>query len=113
MGTTASPLSILQAKSKSKKKLAKWNAKVSDDDIVNHVVDQVYESDMTTWEETQDNEKTWIKCQTFFEAAYTARKWYIDAKSQTSESRDEFTEADFNMYLNAIKLKATQENKVQ
>ena len=44
-----------------RKQLTKWNVKVLDDNIVIHVVDQMYESNwfsedtMTTWEETQDN----------------------------------------------------------
>ena len=90
---------------------------MSDDDIVIHVVDQIHESDsfseetMKTWKETWDNKKMWIKCQTFFEAAYIPKKWYMDAKDQTSESMNKSTEADFNMYLDAIEMKATQENK--
>ena len=74
------------------KQLTKWNVKVSDDDIVIDVVDQMYESDLfsedtiTTWEEIQDNDKTLSKCQKFFENEYIARKQYLDAKGQKQEN---------------------------
>ena len=54
------------------KQLAKWNVIVSDDDIVIHIINQMYESDwfskdtMTNWEEIPDNNKTWSRCQQFF-----------------------------------------------
>ena len=63
-----------------RKQLAKWIVKVSNDDIVIDIMDQMYESNwfleetMTTWEESQDNQKTWAKCQAFFEIAYIAEK---------------------------------------
>ena len=67
---------------KTRKQSEKWSVKVSDDDIVIHVViiDQMCEQDwfskdtMTKWEETNDNSKTWTKCQQFFKEAYMARK---------------------------------------
>ena len=83
--------------------------KVLDYDVIIHVVDQMYktkwlsEETMTTWEETQDNEKRWPKCQTFFETAYIARKRYINT--------NKITAADLNMYLVAIDAKSAQENK--
>ena len=49
-----------------RKQRAKWNEKVSDGDIVIHVVDQIYEWDwfcketMVAWGETQKKEKTLI-----------------------------------------------------
>ena len=60
---------------KAKKQLAKWNVAVLDDDIIIHVVNQMYESDqfskdiMTRWEETKDNTKMWQASQKFFEGA--------------------------------------------
>ena len=48
---------------KTRTQLKKWNFNVSDNDIVIHVVDQMYESDwfleekMMAWEETQDAQK--------------------------------------------------------
>ena len=48
--------------------LANWNVKVNNDDILIHVVDQMYESDwfsedtMTKWEETQNHNNIWSKC---------------------------------------------------
>ena len=74
---------------------------VSNDDIVIHVMDQLYESDlfsedtMTKWEKLQDNDKTWNKCQKFFEGAYIARKRYNDAKGQTPDSISKITETKF------------------
>ena len=65
-----------------------------------HVIDQMYESDwfsedtMTKWEEMQDNEKTWSKCQKFFEDAYIARKRYNDTTGQTQDSINKITEAE-------------------
>ena len=53
---------------------------MSDDDIVIHVVNQMYTSDwfledtMTKWEETHNNRKTSKQCQQFFEEAYIVRK---------------------------------------
>ena len=44
---------------------------MSDNDIVIHIVNQMFESDwfsedtMTKWEETNDNRKTWKQCQPF------------------------------------------------
>ena len=52
---------------KAKKQLAKWKVSVSDNDIITHVVEQMYESDwfseetMTKWEETNDNIKNMAK----------------------------------------------------
>ena len=49
---------------KAKRQLAKWNVSMLDDDIIIHVVDQIYESDcfleekMTKWEETNKSTKT-------------------------------------------------------
>ena len=60
---------------KERKQLAKWSVKVSDNDIIIHVVNQIYESDwfseeaMTKWEETNDNSKTWTQRQQFFQEA--------------------------------------------
>ena len=102
---------------KARKQLAKWNVKVSDNDIAIHVMDQMYELDwvseeiMTTWAETQDNKKTWPKCQTFFDAAYIARKRYINAKGQLTESINKIIKADCNMYLMAMDAKSAQETK--
>ena len=61
-----------------KRQLAKWNVSMSGNNIVIHVVDQIYESDcfseemMTKWEETNENTKTW--CQELFEEAYITCK---------------------------------------
>ena len=65
---------------KERKQLAKWNVKVPNNNIIIHVVDQIYESDwfseetMMAWEDTQDFQKMWAKHQAFFEVAYIARK---------------------------------------
>ena len=51
---------------KAQKQSTQWSLKVSDDNIVIHVVNEMYELDwfseetMTKWEETNDNSKTWI-----------------------------------------------------
>ena len=48
---------------------------MSHDDIIIHVVDQMYEFDwfpketMTKWEESNENTKTWENCQKFFKDA--------------------------------------------
>ena len=61
---------------------------MSSNDIVIHVVDQMYDSDwcseetITNWEEIPENDKTWSKFQQFFKAAYITRMGYIDAKKQ-------------------------------
>ena len=53
---------------------------MSVDNIVIHVMNQMYELDwfseetMTTWEETNDDEKAWTKCQMLIENPYIARK---------------------------------------
>ena len=88
VGATTSPISILQTYCYGTKELAKWNVKVSYYDIVIHAVDQMYESDwfskdtMTKWGETQDNDKTWSKCQKFSEDTYIARKRYNNTKDK-------------------------------
>ena len=70
---------------------------VSDDDIVIHMINQMYESDwfseeiMMTWEEISDNHKSWARCQ-FFEAIYIAHKQYMDAKGQRQEQSNKNTE---------------------
>ena len=56
---------------KAHKQCTKWNVTVSDDDIVIHAIDQMYESDlfleetMMTWEEIPDNNKSLARCQHF------------------------------------------------
>ena len=71
-----------------------------DNNIVIYKVDQMCNSDwfsektMTNWEEILDNHKTWSKCQQFFEAAYIARKQYVDAKGQKQEHINMIAEAD-------------------
>ena len=98
---------------KARKQLAKWNVKVSDDDIIIHVVNQMYEPNwfleetMTAWEDTLDSQKTWAKCQALFEAAYIERKQYNKAKGQTNQSLNKVTEHNLQMYLSIIKMKAT------
>ena len=58
--STLGPIIIFQTNWKIKKKLAKWNITVSDNDITIHVLDQMNESDwfskdtMTRWEETNN-----------------------------------------------------------
>ena len=117
MEATTSPLSLLQTNREDKKQLAIWNIKMSDNNIVIHIVDQMYKSHwfseetMTTWEETQDKKKTWPKCQTFFEAAYIARKRLNNAKEQPNKSINKTTEADLNMYLTTMDAKSAQEIK--
>ena len=70
MGAATSPLSIFQQTEKAQSQLAKWSMKVSDDDIVIHVIDQMYNLDwfsketMTKWEEIsnstlQGRDTTW------------------------------------------------------
>ena len=50
---------------KAKKKLEKWNVTASDDDIVIHVMEQMYDSNwfteehMTEWKEREDRNKSW------------------------------------------------------
>ena len=66
---------------------------------------------MTTWEETQENEKTWHNCQMFFENACIARKRYIDEKGQANNNINKITKEDLNLYFIAIDAKAAQENK--
>ena len=98
---------------KARKQVAKWNVKVLDDDIMINLVDQMYASDwfseetMMAWEETQDAQMTWAKCQAFFEAAYIERKQYNKAKGQTNQSLNKVTEHNLQMYLSIIKMKAT------
>ena len=64
METAQGPIGVFKQIKKAKKQLAKWNVTVSDDGIIIHVVDQMYESDcfseetMTKLEETKDNTKT-------------------------------------------------------
>ena len=63
MGTAQVLLTYFKQIEKAKKQIAKWNVTMLDDDIIIHVVDQMYESDwfsketMTKWEETNDNTK--------------------------------------------------------
>ena len=89
---------------------------MSDEDIMIHVADQMYECDwfseetMMTWKDMQDTDKMWAKCQAFFEATYVGRKCYNDAKGQTKKSMNVFTEADLVMYLEVIEMKTMQEN---
>ena len=86
------PLAYFKQKEKARKQLAKWNIKVPDDDIMIHIVDQMYDSDwlseetMMAWEELQDTDKTWAKCQAFFEVAYIAQKCYTYMKEHSNES---------------------------
>ena len=61
--------------------------KVSEEDIVIHVISQMYELDwfseeMTKWENINNNDKT-LRFQKFFEEAYTARKYSNKAKGRT------------------------------
>ena len=80
-------------------------------------VDQMYRSDWfsektrKTWEETQDKEKMWCKCQTFFENAYIARKRHINTKDQPKDSINKIIDADLNMYFAEMEAKSAQENK--
>ena len=73
---------------------------ISDDNIMIDVVDQMYESDwfleetMMAWKDTQDSQKTWVKCRAFFKAAYIARKRYSKTNEQTNESLKKVTVND-------------------
>ena len=74
----------------------------------------MYESDWfledtMNWEEIPDNNKTLNRCQQFFEAAYIARKCYIDTKGQKQEQANKIAEVDLQMYLTAIEAKAHQD----
>ena len=119
MGTATGPFGIFQINWKVKKKLVKWNVTVLNDDIVIYVIDQVYESDwfseesMTKWKETSDNTKTWQNCQQFSKEANIARKRYNKAKGQTQETMNNVMVNAWNMYLEAMKAWATQEQKEQ
>ena len=91
---------------------------MSDNDIVIHVVDQMYELDsfseeaMMNWEEIPNNNKTWTMCQQFFEAAYIASKSYMDAKGQKQEQANKITKDHIQLYLMAKwKLKHTKTQK--
>ena len=59
MGTAQVLLTYFKQIEKAKKQIAKWNVTMLDDDIIIHVVDQMYESDwfskktMTKWKENQ------------------------------------------------------------
>ena len=93
--------------------------KVFDDNIIIHVVDQMYESDwfseetITKWEETNNNSKTLHQCQQFFEDAYIARKRYIKTKGSIKESINKIMTADWNLYLEALEAELTQDKKEQ
>ena len=90
---------------KAKKQLAKWNITISDDDIINHVIYQMHESDwfsyetMTKWEKTNNNRsirhpETIQRCKKTNATKHQrnwAKEWY--------------------MYLNPMVAKATQERK--
>ena len=100
------------------KQLTKWNVKVSDDDIVIHVVDQMYnldcfsEKNMTNWEEVLNKDKMWSKCQLFFEASYVAKNiiWMLKNRNKKTST---ISEADLQMYLTAIEAKTEQDTKLQ
>ena len=63
-----------------KKKLKKWNVTISDNNIIIHVVEQMYESNwftkenMTEWEEKIDRNKSWDTCKLHFKLCYIAHK---------------------------------------
>ena len=86
MGTATSPFGLFKKNEKARKQLAKWKEKVSDDDSIIHIVNQMYKCNwsskeiMTKWEETKDGSKTWQNCQQFFDKAYMVRKRYNKAK---------------------------------
>ena len=79
----------------------------------------MYESDwfsedtMTKWEETHNNRKMWNQCQSFFEEAYIARKRYIEAKASTQESINKVASNEWQVYIEALEVKATQDKKEQ
>ena len=64
---------------------------LSEDDIIIHVVEQMYKSNwfteehMTEWEELDDGTKTWEECKAHFKRCYITRKWYYDAKKTRME----------------------------
>ena len=97
---------------KARKQLVKWSVKVYNDDLLIHVMSQMYKSDwfleetIMVWEDTQD-----IK--NILEAAYIARKRYNEAKGQTHESLNKITKNELQMYLDAIKMKAMQKKKAE
>ena len=119
MGTATGPFLYFKQIEKAKEQLAKWNVKVSDNDIVIQVTDQMYEFDwfseetMVKWKDTKDNTKTWQVCEQFFEKAYIARKRYNKAKRQTQESINNFMTNEWNMYLEATEAKAMHGQKAQ
>ena len=90
---------------KEQKQLAKWSMEVSNDDIVIHVIDQMYNLDwfseetMTKWEDISNSIKTWLKC--------IARKRYNKARGHVQESINNIMMADWNLYLDAMEAKAT------
>ena len=92
---------------------------MSDDDIVIHVVDQMYASDwfledtMTKWEEVNDNRKTQKQCQQFFKEVNIAQKQYIKAKWSMQESINKVVTDEWYSYIKAIELKAMQDRKEQ
>ena len=53
----------------------------------------------------------WQICQKLFKEAYVARKQYNDAKGQTQESINNVVAKEWNMYLDAMETKATQDRK--
>ena len=102
---------------KARTQLAKWKAKVSNDDTVIHVVNQMYEKNwfseetMTKWEKINDNDKTWLRCQKFFEDAYKARERYNEAKVQMQDIINKITDTEWNLYMEAIEAKVQQDKK--
>ena len=92
---------------------------MSDNNILVHMVDQMYMPDwfskdtMTIWEETKINSKTWKQCQQFFEEVDIARKRYIQVKGSAQESINKVVMEKCHLHLNAMETKAMQDRKQQ
>ena len=68
---------------------------------------------MTKWEEINNNDKIWLKCQQFFADVYIARKWYSEAKGQTQDSISEIMDPDLKLYLETMEAKARWDKNKQ
>ena len=63
---------------------------------------------MMKWEEINDNNKTWIRCQKFFKDTCIMRKQYNDVKGQMQDSINKITETEWNLYIEAMEARAMQ-----
>ena len=68
---------------------------------------------MILWEEVNNNDKTWIRCQKCVEDAYIMRKWYNDAKGQMQDNINQVTETEWKLHREAMEAKAMQEANEQ